>query len=81
MPAIGYPELKQVAEYRRLRRHVRYLMTEEKREWSYTLPDDGRVFPEHLIGAVWNYLQWTSISVNKGLVDLNERIKKQSLGS
>jgi hypothetical protein len=34
-------------------------MTEEKREWSYTLPDAGKVFPEHLIGAVWSYLQWS----------------------
>lgn len=27
-------------------------------EWWYALPDDGQVFPEHLIGAVWSYLQW-----------------------
>jgi hypothetical protein len=32
-------------------------MAEENQEWSYTLPDDGRVFPEHLISAFWNYLR------------------------
>jgi Probable sensor domain DACNV len=33
-------------------------MTEEKQEWSYSLPDDGKVFPENLIGAVWSYVKW-----------------------
>lgn len=28
-------------------------------EWWYALPDDGQVFPEHLIGTVWSYLQWS----------------------
>jgi hypothetical protein len=35
-----------------------YSMTEEKQDWSYTIPDDGKVFPEHLIGAVWSYVKW-----------------------
>lgn len=29
-----------------------------EQEWWYALPHDGQVFPEHLIGAVWSYLQW-----------------------
>jgi hypothetical protein len=28
-------------------------------EWWYALPGDGQVFPEHLIGTVWSYLQWS----------------------
>src|SRR3990170_3193408 len=34
-------------------------MSEEKRDWSYSVPADGGVFPEHLIGAVWSFLQWS----------------------
>ncbi len=30
-----------------------------EQEWWYALPDDGQVFPEHLIGTVWSYLQWS----------------------
>ena len=28
-------------------------------EWWYALPNAGQVFPEHLIGTVWSYLQWS----------------------
>jgi hypothetical protein len=31
----------------------------EQQEWWYALPGDGQVFPEHLIGTVWSYLQWS----------------------
>jgi hypothetical protein len=31
-----------------------------EQEWWYALPDDGEVFPEHLIGAVWSYLHWSA---------------------
>lgn len=34
-------------------------MNEGEQEWWYALPPDGQVFPEHLIGAVWSYLQWS----------------------
>lgn len=33
-------------------------MSGGEQEWWYALPNDGQVFPEHLIGTVWSYLQW-----------------------
>jgi hypothetical protein len=37
------------------------MMDGGEQEWWYALPDDGQVFPEQLIGAVWSYLQWSGV--------------------
>lgn len=36
--------------------------------WSYTVPDDGYVFPEHLVDLMWSYLQ--SAEVDRELYSL-----------
>jgi hypothetical protein len=32
-------------------------MNAGEQEWWYAVPNDGQVFPEHLIGTIWSYLQ------------------------
>ena len=33
-------------------------MDETVPNWSFSVPDEGTAFPEHLIEAVWSWLQW-----------------------
>jgi hypothetical protein len=36
-------------------------MSNGNQPWSSTLPEDGKVFPDHLINVVWNYLKWSQV--------------------
>jgi hypothetical protein len=33
-------------------------MDEPPPTWSFSMPDEGTAFPEHLVEAVWSWLQW-----------------------